>query len=58
VDGGLSKTQLDRLGDRLRSGSRDEADIRTLDVYRHSCRPAFDAVMESMKQLRLKKPDA
>lgn len=47
-----SKTQLDKLGERLRSGSREEADIRALDDYRHSFRQAFDAVMKSLQHLR------
>jgi putative GTP pyrophosphokinase len=51
----LSKTQLDKLGDRLRGGSRVEGDLRALDDYRHSFRSAFDAVMESLKNLRLEK---
>ena len=53
--GPLSKTQLDKLGDRLRSGSRDEADIRSLNEYRQSFRPAFESVMDSLNHLRLEK---
>jgi ppGpp synthetase/RelA/SpoT-type nucleotidyltranferase len=51
----ISRAQLDKLGDRLRAGSRVEADLRALDDFRHSFRPAFDAVMESLKNLRLEK---
>jgi ppGpp synthetase/RelA/SpoT-type nucleotidyltranferase len=36
----------------LREGSRDEADIRALDAYRHSFRPAFDATMGALTELR------
>jgi len=50
-----SKTQLDKLGDRLRAGSRDEADIRSLNEYRQSFRPAFESVMDSLNHLRLEK---
>ena len=44
-----SKAQLDKLGDRLRAGSRDEADLRALDEYRRSFRPAYDSVITSLR---------
>ena len=31
--GELSKTQIDRLGDRLRKGDIHEDDLRLLDIY-------------------------
>jgi putative GTP pyrophosphokinase len=47
----LSKTQLDKLGDRLRAGSREEADIRALDDYRRSFRGAYESVFAKVEQL-------
>lgn len=32
----LTKTQVDRFGDRLRKGNITEADLRLLDQYRRS----------------------
>lgn len=32
----LSKTQIDRLGDRLRKGNIQQDDLRLLDIYRRS----------------------
>jgi ppGpp synthetase/RelA/SpoT-type nucleotidyltranferase len=49
---GPSNTQLDKLGDRLRAGSRDEADLRALDDYRRSFRTAYDAVVTTLKDTR------
>lgn len=43
--GALSKTQLDKLGDRLREGTADEADLRALDDYRKSFRAAHEEVV-------------
>ena len=54
----ISKTQLDKLGDRLRSGSRDEADLRLLIEYQHSFLPAYEAIWSKLKDLRLEKPNA
>lgn len=49
-----SKTQLDKLGDRLREGSREAADLRTLDDYRRSFRLAYDTVANAVREdLRL-----
>jgi ppGpp synthetase/RelA/SpoT-type nucleotidyltranferase len=45
-----SKTQLDKLGDRLRSGSRDEVDLRALDDYRRSFRVAYETVMGTARE--------
>ena len=36
-----SKTQVDRLGERFKSGAPDEADLRELDEYRRSFGDAF-----------------
>src|SRR3972149_1191372 len=45
----LSKSQIDRLGDRLRTGSLSESDLRALDEYRRSFRPAYDTVVETVR---------
>lgn len=50
----LSKTQVDRLGDRLRKGNITEADLRLLDQYRRSFTEAYEAVVEAIrKELKL-----
>lgn len=41
----LSKTQIDRLGDRLRAGPPTPSDLRLLDEHRRSFRTAYDAVV-------------
>jgi len=40
----ISKTQLDRLGDRLRKGDISEADLRLLDQFRRSFSDAYETV--------------
>jgi GTP pyrophosphokinase len=45
-----TKTQLDKLGERLREGSTEEADLRALDNYRRSFRPAYDQVVRVLKK--------
>jgi ppGpp synthetase/RelA/SpoT-type nucleotidyltranferase len=54
----LSKAQLDKLGERLRAGSRDETDLRLLVEYQHSFLPAYEAVWNALGHLRLEKPNA
>jgi putative GTP pyrophosphokinase len=50
----FSKSQIDRLGNRLRKGSPSEADLRLLDEYRRSFGEAYDAVVRTIrKQLSL-----
>ena len=50
----LSKTQIDRLGDRLRQGLPSEADLRLLDDYRLSFGEAYDTVVRTIRdQLKL-----
>lgn len=46
---GLSKTQLDKLGDRLRDKLAEEADLRALDEYRQSFRATYDHVVDVLK---------
>jgi putative GTP pyrophosphokinase len=44
-----SKTQVDRLGDRLRKGAHSEADIRMLDEYRRSFGLAYEEVFKAVR---------
>jgi putative GTP pyrophosphokinase len=46
----LSKTQVDRLGDRLRKGNITEADLRLLDRYRRSFTEAYEVVVEAIRK--------
>jgi putative GTP pyrophosphokinase len=41
----VSKTQIDRLGDRLRQGKVSEDDLRLLDQYRQTITEAYEAVV-------------
>ena len=45
----LSKTQIDRLGDRLRGGGMTETDLRLLDSYRRSFFPAYERVVGAIR---------
>ena len=38
----ISKTQIDRLGDRLRKGAITEEDLQLLDEYRRSFHNAYE----------------
>lgn len=50
----LTKSQINRLGDRLRKGKASDADLRLLDRYRLSFRTASDTVVATIRsQLRL-----
>lgn len=46
----ISKTQLDRLGDRLRKGNMSEADLRLLDQYRRSFSDAYERVVGTIRK--------
>lgn len=46
----ISKTKIDRLGDRLRKGNISEDDLRLLDEYRRSFNDAYEAVAGSIRQ--------
>ena len=51
----LSKTQIDRLGDRLREGAITDSDLKLLDDYRRSFGDAYDTVVRIIReQLQLK----
>lgn len=45
----LSKTQIDKLGDRLRKGDITEADLRMLDEYRLLFSDAYEYVVETIR---------
>lgn len=45
----LTRTQVDRLGDRLRKGHITEPDLRLLDQYRRSFSEAYDVVVEAVR---------
>ncbi|HLL73488.1 MAG TPA: hypothetical protein VK363_18755 [Pyrinomonadaceae bacterium] len=46
----ISKTQIDRLGDRLKKGNITEADLRLLDLYRRSFTPAYEIVVGTIRK--------
>jgi putative GTP pyrophosphokinase len=46
----LSKTQIDRLGDRLREGCPTDADLTFLDEYRLSFVPAYETVVRIVRE--------
>jgi len=46
----ISKTQIDRLGDRLRAGNITDADLRLLDEYRRSFTEAYDVVAGTIRR--------
>lgn len=46
----LSKTQVDRFGDRLREGSPTEPDLRLLDEYRRSFGEAYETVVRTIRE--------
>jgi ppGpp synthetase/RelA/SpoT-type nucleotidyltranferase len=45
----LTRSQVDRLGERLKQGPISEDDLRLLDEYRLSFRPAYDAVVTAIR---------
>jgi putative GTP pyrophosphokinase len=45
----FSKSQIDRLGERLKKGSPSDADLRLLDEYRRSFGPAYDFVIRTIR---------
>jgi len=46
----ISKTQIDRLGDRLKKGDITEADLRLLDQYRRSFTGAYEVVVGAIRK--------
>lgn len=49
MPGTLSKTQIDRLGDRLKKGNITEPDLRLLDQYRRSFTEAYEVVVGTIR---------
>jgi putative GTP pyrophosphokinase len=47
---GLSTTQVDRLGNRLRRGLLVESDLRSLDDYRRSFGEAYETVVHTIRE--------
>jgi putative GTP pyrophosphokinase len=45
----ISKTQIDRLGDRIKRGHITEDDLRLLDRYRRSFTPAYEVVVGDIR---------
>lgn len=51
----ISNTQIDRLGDRIRSGDIADEDLQLLNEYRLSFTAAYEAVVDTLKNsLKLK----
>lgn len=46
----LSKTQIDRLGDRVKKGNISEDDLRLLDQYRRSFTDSYEVVVGSIRK--------
>ena len=46
----LSKTQVDRLGDRIKRGHITEEDLRLLDHYRRTFTPAYEIVVSAIRE--------
>lgn len=46
----MTRTQIDRLGERLRSGIVSEADLRMLEEYRRSFAGAYEKVVNGIRQ--------
>src|SRR5262245_9379183 len=44
-----SKTQIDRLGDRLKKGAVEEPDLILLDSYRRSFGTAYETVVQTIR---------
>jgi hypothetical protein len=46
----ISKTQVDRLGERLKTGTPTELDLRLLDSFRRSFAPAYEHVVSTIRK--------
>ncbi|MBN1912158.1 MAG: RelA/SpoT domain-containing protein [Pirellulales bacterium] len=46
----LSKTQIDRLGDRLKKDVHTDSDLQLLDDYRRSFAEAYEAVVQTIRE--------
>lgn len=49
VGGDVTKTQVDRLGDRLRKGELTESDLQLLDSFRRSFTDAYENVIQGIR---------
>ncbi|HMF51839.1 MAG TPA: hypothetical protein VK603_24495, partial [Candidatus Saccharimonadales bacterium] len=49
----LSNAQVDRLGERLKHGPPTENDLVTLDEFRTSFGPAYETVVQRIRELKL-----
>ena len=49
MDSKITKTQIDRLGDRLRTGTFSDADLRLLDEYRRSFASAYEILIQKIR---------
>ena len=47
---GVSKTQIDRLGERLKKGNISDDDLRLLDAYRRSFSEAYEFVVGAVRK--------
>jgi len=45
----FSKTQIDRLGERLRRGNMSDADLKLLDAYRRSFASGYEQVIAAIR---------
>jgi ppGpp synthetase/RelA/SpoT-type nucleotidyltranferase len=45
----FSKSQIDRLGERLKKGKIEEDDLRMLDQYRRAFTPAYEVVVKAIR---------
>lgn len=52
----LSKTQIDRLGDRLRRGRVEDDDLHLLDAYKQSFAEAYAEVVRRIRDTLGLKP--
>lgn len=52
----LSKSQIDKLGDRLRVAPATESDLRMLDEFRYSYIPTSDAVLTILRRRHVLEP--
>lgn len=46
----MTKTQIDRLGERLKKGNVEESDIRLLDSYRRSFSESYEKVVKIIRE--------
>ena len=51
IKNAFTKTQIDRLGERLKGGLHTEGDLRLLDDYRRSFREANEAVIRAISEI-------